>query len=107
MMTAVYTNDRTVLADFITTYGVTHWLLDFHTYQTDYLTDRESSRGRWLQEFQPLQREIQARLEAGEVPLLAQVRDRCAIYAEPGGRQILTSACILEATATLDPAPSR
>lgn len=89
LIAAQYSSDPQEVRDIITRYGITHWLLPTHAFT---LADLHNNR--WVQQYQPEANEAGALLMRGEIPALAAVGDRCAVF-DSAEYRVLDADCLL------------
>jgi len=89
LIQAQYSPNLAEVQEFIDKYNIDFWLLDSAAFTPEYLANNE-----WLQQFQPVVREAQIRLEQGTVPALVSLRERCSVF-QTGGLVVLAAECKL------------
>lgn len=97
---AQYTSDTALVRAFIRRYGVTHWLLSSEAFEAAALQNND-----WLEQYQPETDRAGFALRSGRVPVLAELSDRCAVFASERYR-VLEARCILRET-SLGPLPAK
>ncbi|NEP08961.1 MAG: hypothetical protein F6K14_01650 [Symploca sp. SIO2C1] len=90
LIQAQYSPNLAEVQEFIDKYNIDFWLLDLAAFTPEYLANNE-----WLQQFQPLAREAQMRLEQGTVPALVNLRERCLVF-QTEGLVVLAAECVKE-----------
>ncbi len=92
---AQYTQDLAEVQRFIRIYGVDLWLLDRAYLQTTFVdSGRYFHTNLWIQQYQPVVRQMQAKLNQGATPALTKLVDRCSVFAADD-LVVLEAACIL------------
>ncbi len=89
LITAQYSPDPEVVAEFINTYNITFWLLDQAAFNADYLL-----KNGWFQSYQPATKNAQQQLETGTIPVLANVIEECRRF-ETNQLVLLSGACVV------------
>jgi hypothetical protein len=74
LIRAQYTDDSSVLQNFIKTYGVDFWMLDRNALTLQYVEDYG-----WIDDFDSTPEAI-ASLKQGKIPVLAQAMTSCAVF---------------------------
>jgi hypothetical protein len=74
LIRAQYTSDRSVLQNFIKTYGVDFWMLDRNALTLQYVEDYG-----WIDDFDSTPEAI-ASLQQGNIPVLAPAMTNCAVF---------------------------
>ncbi|HEY9889580.1 MAG TPA: hypothetical protein V6D02_14340 [Candidatus Obscuribacterales bacterium] len=95
LIAAQYTTDPQVVQDFITRYGVTHWLWDQRHWQVGFL-----SGDRWVQQYQPAANQAVSFLASGQPAVVQQLSDRCTVF-QSAQQQVLDAPCLLAHLNTL------
>ena len=90
LIQAQYSPNLAEVQEFIAKYHIDFWLLDSAAFTSEYLVKNE-----WLQQFQPVTKEAQIRLEQGTIPALVSLRERCLVF-QTGGLVVLGAKCIVE-----------
>ena len=91
LIRAQYTDDRSVLQNFIKTYGVDFWMLDRNALTLQYVEDYG-----WIDDFDSTPEAI-ASLKQGKIPVLAQVMTSCAVF-QNEILVVLETSCIAKLT---------
>lgn len=89
LITAQYSPDPEVVAEFTNSYNITFWLLDKAAFNADYLL-----KNGWLQPYQPATQNAQQQLEMGTIPVLANLIQDCRRF-ETNQLVLLSSACVV------------
>ncbi|WP_293332613.1 hypothetical protein [Microcoleus sp. CAWBG58] len=87
LIRAQYTADKSVLQNFINTYGIDFWMLDRNALTLKYVEDYG-----WIEDFDATPEAILA-LKQGKVPILAQAMTSCAVF-ENQVLVVLQTSCI-------------
>ncbi|NJK69442.1 MAG: hypothetical protein HC789_10640 [Microcoleus sp. CSU_2_2] len=91
LIRAQYTPDRSVLQNFIKTYGVDFWMLDRHALTLQYVEDYG-----WIDDFDSTPEAI-ASLKQGKIPVLARSITNCAVF-QNQILVVLETSCIAKLT---------
>jgi hypothetical protein len=98
LIKASYSPNLSEVQEFIRQYGIDFWLLD-----RDFMTSTRAQNNsdqikvtRWLQQFQPLVRQVNRQLSQGTTPAVTTLIDRCAVL-KTRKLNILDAQCILSA----------
>lgn len=91
LIRAQYTDDRSVLQNFIKTYGVDFWMLDRNALTLQYVEDYG-----WIDDFDSTPEAI-ASLKQGKIPVLASAMTSCAVFHNEI-LVVLETACIAKLT---------
>ncbi|MGF1461282.1 MAG: hypothetical protein ACFBSG_19920 [Leptolyngbyaceae cyanobacterium] len=95
LIRAQYSADPQVVSDFITQYGVTHWLLEPLSFDIHTL-----NRDRWIQQYQPEAGQAVSALANGNIPALQTLGDRCVAY-QTAQYTLLQTDCVVQALESL------
>ncbi len=90
LIQAQYSPNLAAVQEFIDKYNIDLWLLDSAAFTPEYLANNE-----WLQQFQPVAKEAQMRLEQATVPALVNLRERCLVF-QTEGLVVLAAECVRE-----------
>lgn len=91
LIRAQYTPDRSVLQNFIKTYGIDFWMLDRNALTLQYVEDYG-----WIDDFDSTPEAI-ASLKQGKIPVLAQAMTNCAVF-QNQILVVLETSCIAKLT---------
>jgi hypothetical protein len=89
LIQAQYTDDRTVLQNFINSYGVDFWMLDRQALNLQYVQDYP-----WISDFDATARAIDS-LKQGKIPALAAGMTNCAVF-QNETLVVLQAACTVK-----------
>lgn len=89
LITAQYTPEYSVLAQFIRDYNIDFFLLEDKSFTLGYL-ERD-----WLQQYPQATQQAVSYLEQGKTPALKQDRDRCAVF-QYQRFTVVSASCILD-----------
>ncbi|NJK74534.1 MAG: hypothetical protein HC942_11180 [Microcoleus sp. SU_5_6] len=89
LILAQYTDDRTVLQNFINSYGVDFWMLDRNALTLEYVQNYG-----WIDDFDATARAIDS-LKQGKIPALAAGMTNCAVF-QNDTLVVLQAACIVK-----------
>jgi hypothetical protein len=90
---AQYSEDPAVLAGFVATHGVTHFLVDHNAFEADYL--EPSNRNRWFTQYTDEAGSAAASVRAGRQPLVAQLAPSCTVWRD-AGLALISARCLVE-----------
>lgn len=90
---AQYTDDPAVLAGFVTTYGVSHFLVDHNAFEAGYL--EPSARNRWFAQYAEETATAAASLRAHRRPLVARLAPSCTVWKD-AGVSLVSARCLVE-----------
>ncbi len=90
---AQYTDDPAVLSAFVTTYGVSHFLLDGGAFDPGYL--EPSARNRWFSQYAGETAQAAASLRAGRQPLVQRYAPYCTVW-QDGRLSLVGAPCLVE-----------
>ena len=88
LLEAQYSENPSLVSQFMQTYDVDFWLLDRDAFEADYITENK-----WLRQFQPVAEESAANLEQGATPVLEQTIPTCSVL-DVNNWIILESQCV-------------
>jgi ABC-type multidrug transport system fused ATPase/permease subunit len=91
LIRAQYTPDRSVLQNFIKTYGIDFWMLDRNALTLQYVEDYG-----WIDDFDSTPEAI-ASLKQGKIPVLAPAMTSCAVF-QNEILVVLETSCIVKLT---------
>lgn len=91
LIRAQYTPDRSVLQNFIKTYGITFWMLDRNALTLQYVNDYG-----WIDDFEATP-EAMLSLKQGKIPALAPAMTTCAVF-QNEVVVVLNASCIVKLT---------
>jgi hypothetical protein len=91
MIRAQYSQDLAEVQNFIRTYGVDFLLLDTNAFTPEYVIANH-----WFRQWQPIAKNVLAKLEQGITPALSSVIERCAVF-ETKSLVVLEADCIAKA----------
>lgn len=84
-----YSNNLAVVKNFITKYGVTHWLLEKTSFDPEYIAENK-----WIKQHQPVAQNALKNLQEGEIPIIDKLQNDCRVF-DSDHFAILDSNCIL------------
>jgi hypothetical protein len=90
---AQYTDDPAVLAGFVATYGVSHFLVDGNAFEAGYL--EPYGRNRWFTQYAEESRVARDSIVAGRRPLLAVLAPACAVW-QDARLSLVSARCLVE-----------
>jgi len=90
---AQYTDDPAVLAGFVTTYGVSHFLVDRNAFEAGYL--EPSARNRWFAQYAEETATAAASLRANRQPLVARLAPSCTVWKD-AAVSLVSARCLVE-----------
>lgn len=89
LIEAQYSNNLAVVKNFITKYGVTHWLLEKSAFDPEYIADNK-----WIKQHQPVAQNALKNLQEGKPFLIDKLQNDCRVF-DSDRFAILDSNCIL------------
>ena len=90
---AQYSDDPAVLAGFVATYGVTHFLVDHNAFEAAYL--EPSNRNRWFTQYTNEAGSAAATVRVGRRPLVARLAPSCTVW-QDAGLALVSARCLVE-----------
>ena len=89
LIEAQYSDNPETIANFITKYNITHWLIEPGSFSPEYI-----AKNKWIRQHRPTAQNAIAALENQQQPIIAQVKASCSVY-QSDHFTLLSSDCIL------------
>ena len=90
LIEAQYSDNLDTIKNFITKYGVTHWLIETGSFTPDYIANNK-----WLRQHQPAAKKAIDNLHQEKQSIISQAIDKCNVY-KSDRYSLLESRCILK-----------